>query len=194
MHVFTFLLMLAAPFWETLAPREWNDEQLTQMINDSPWAQTTTFRDGNPAPVYLASAKPMREAEAELLRRYTLKIGTQNMPDSASRREYEEFLSENEGKVVVIAIRNLNLKILAEAAEGRLMENESYLKAGRKKLKMSGHFPPTPGDPVLRLIFPRPQGPVKEITFELYMPGFTGPYRQASFRIKDLVYKGKTEM
>lgn len=194
MHLLAFLLMLATPFWETLSPREWNNEQLMLMLTDSPWAQTTTFREGSPAPIYLASAKPMREAEAELLRRFTLKIGAANMPDSASRREYEDFLAENDGKVVVIAIRNINLKILAEAEEGKRMEEESYMKVGKKKIKLSGHFPPTPADPVLRLIFPRPAELGKEIQFELYMAGFTGPYRSAIFKLKDLVYKGKTEL
>ena len=39
--------------------------------------------------------------------------------------------------------------------ETRQMEQECVMRVGRKKLKMTGHFPPSPGDPYLRLAFPR---------------------------------------
>jgi hypothetical protein len=73
------------------------------------------------------------------------------------------------------------------------MEEESQLKAGGKKYKMTGYFPPAGADPVLRLVFPRPNGVVKDLDFELYVPGASAPYRQATFRVKDLLYRGRVE-
>ncbi len=190
------LLAFAQNFWETKPVRQWSDEQLLDMLTESPWAQTTTLREGSPLPVYLATAKPVRDAEGEWMRRYTAKLQQKKIPlgSDNSKLEYEAFLKENEGKVVVLGIRNPDLKALAQAEESKSMEEESFLKVGRKKIKMTGHFPPGESDPVLRLVFPRPPETVKEITFELYLPGVTGPYRAVTFRLKDLVFEGKTEM
>jgi len=33
----------------------------------------------------------------------------------------------------------------------------------------------------------------KTVTFELYLPGY-GPYHDAEFRVRDMMYKGKLEM
>ena len=194
MHLFLLLAMLLAPpFWETKPPREWNDEDLVRMFNDSPWAQATDFRGAAPVSVYISSAKPMRDAEEEAIRRYTSKQPGRQPPDMGARNEYLAYLDENPGKSVVLAIRNPNPTALAQAEETKHMEDESYLKAGGKKLKMTGYFPPAPADPVLRLVFPRPPSQPKEFTFEIYIPGATGPYRQASFRLKDLFYRGQPE-
>jgi hypothetical protein len=195
MHPLGFFLLLAAPFWEELPVRQWSDAQLIQMLSDSPWGVTTTFQNDYPAYLYLATAKPAREAEAEMLRRYTLKNGPLTLPPvSAARQEYEDFLTENQGKVIVIALRNPMLPALSSAEETRHMVDDSILKAGKKKYKMSGHFPPTDYDITLRLVFPKPVEAVKDLNFELYLPGFAGSYRQALFPVKSLVYKGKTEM
>lgn len=197
MHL-ALLLLLAfdEKFWERKPAREWSDEQLLIMLSDSPWAQTTVLRDAAPLPVYLATAKPIRAAEQEWMRRYMQQLRQKQTPAPSdnSRLEYEAFLKENNGKVVVLAIRNPNLKALAQAEESKSMEEESFLKVGRKKIKMTGHFPPGESDPVLRLVFPRPPDTAKEITFELYIPGVTGPYRSASFKLKDLLFEGKPEM
>src|ERR1017187_11017459 len=68
MHlVCAWLALLASPFWETKAPSEWTDAQIELLLHDSPWAEMA-----EPAPavqVYLATARPLREAEAELARR-----------------------------------------------------------------------------------------------------------------------------
>jgi hypothetical protein len=195
MHVLILLaLMLAAPYWETKPARHWNDEELMGLLRDSPWAQVTTFRDRAEVPVYLASAKPLRDAEAEIIRRYTLKLGASVSTELPARREYELFMGENLGKVIVIAIRDPNFQALAEAGEIKQMEESSYLRAGRKKIKLTGHFPPAESDPVLRLVFPRPADLGKDLSFELYIPGVTGPYRQAVFRIKDLMFQGQPEL
>ena len=82
---------------------------------------------------------------------------------------------------------------MAEAQEIKQMEEQSKLKAGGKTHKMTGYFPPAPSDPVLRIVFPRPPATVKELNFELYIPGVTGPFRQAIFRLKDLNYRGQIE-
>lgn len=197
MHFLLFAAMLAAPFWETKAPRDWNDEQLNELLHDSPWAQVTQFQRAAPLAVYLATAKPMREAEEESQRRYTAKLPPAKQPtDLGARNEYESFLEEKAGQVIVLGVLDPNLKALAEAEEVRRMEEECYLKIGRKKFKISGHFPPAGADPVLRLVFPRPEeaATAKELVFELYLPGTTGGYRQAAFRLKGMTYKGKLEM
>ncbi|MFN7993153.1 MAG: hypothetical protein U0Q18_06115 [Bryobacteraceae bacterium] len=68
MHVLCALLaLLAAPFWETKPPKDWSEEELSMLMHDSPWAQMA-----EPAPavaIYLATARPLRDAEAELGRR-----------------------------------------------------------------------------------------------------------------------------
>lgn len=197
MHLALLLLFVFADrFWEAKPARQWSDEQLLIMLTDSPWAQTTTMRDAAPLPFYLATAKPVREAEAEWLRRYMAQMQQKQQPAQAdnSKLEYEAWLKENEGKVIVVGIRNPNLNALAQAEESKAMEEESFMKVGRKKIKMTGHFPPGESDPVLRLVFPRPQEAVKDITFELYIPGVTGPYRAATFKVKDMMFEGKLEM
>lgn len=197
MHILLLAALLAAPFWEAKPPREWNDEQLNQLLHESPWAQVTQFQRAAPMSVYLATAKPMREAEAEAHRRYTAKLPPAKQPDDlGARNEYEAFLAENDGKVIVLGVLDPNLMALAEAEEVKRMEEESFVKVGRKKLKITGHFPPAGVDPILRLVFPRPEETVnvKELVFEVYLPGATGGYRLAAFRLKDMVYRGKLEM
>jgi hypothetical protein len=196
MHLALMLMLFADRFWELKEPRAWTDEQLLIMLTDSPWAQTTRLRDAVPLPVYLATAKPLRLAEAEMERRYKAQARpqAQQPADDTAKLEYQAFLRENEGKVIILAIRNPNLKALAQAEESRMMEEESYMKAGKKKIRMTGHLPPGETDPVLRLVFPRPETFGKDLTFELYVPGVTGPYRQVSFPVKDLTYEGKLEL
>ena len=68
------------------------------------------------------------------------------------------------------------------------------MKVGRKKYKMLGHFPPIPSDPYLRLVFPRVVTESdKSVIFELYLPG-NGPYHDAEFRVREMIYQGKLEM
>ncbi len=194
MHLFFLLAMLwAAPFWESKTPREWSDEDLVEMFTNSPWAQVTQFNNSGGIGIYLATAKPMREAEEEAIRRYTSKQARNQVQDMGARNEYLAYLEENPGKSIVVAIRDLDPKALASGEETRRMEEESRLKAGGKKYKVTGYFPPAGADPVLRLVFPRPNGVVKDLDFELYVPGASAPYRQANFRVKDLQYRGQLE-
>ena len=181
-----WLALLAAPFWESTPPREWSEQQLQRLLTFSPWAQGME-QTGRIA--FLATARPIQEAEHELARRRTAK-GAE--PATA---EFADFLAHDQGKHIVLAISYADPRPLADAAESRRMEQESVLKIGRKKLKMTGHFPPTPSDPYLRMVFPREAGPGdKSLTFELYVPGMGVTYALVEFRLKDLLYQGKPEM
>jgi hypothetical protein len=59
---------------------------------------------------------------------------------------------------------------------------------------MTGHFPPTASDPVLRLVFPRVLPPSGRIQFELYLPLASEPYRGVEFRLNELSYRGAPEL
>jgi len=183
MHLICILLAwLAAPFWETTAPKDWTDEQIQLLLNDSPWAQAA-----DPKPtvqIYLATATPVREAEAELARRNDKPIGD----------DYVDFVRDEGSRNVVLAIAYTNWTALEDAGESRRMQDESVMKIGRKKYQITGHFPPTKSDKFLRLVYPRVVTDTdKSIVFELYLPG-NGPYHEAEFRVRDMVYKGKLEM
>lgn len=179
--------LLAGPFWESLPVEKWSPQQLEAMFQESPWAQTSEFRGAAPVSAYLATAKPMRMAEAEAHRR-------RGGGSDPARQEYEDFVAANAGKVIIIAIRNPNLAALSRDEEIERMEEESFLKAGRNKLKLSGYWPPVDADPVLRLVFPRPTQLNKDLIFELYIPGMTAPYRQFVFTLKDLFVGGRPEL
>jgi hypothetical protein len=99
MHLILLLAMLwAAPFWESKTPREWSDEDLLEMFTNSPWAQMTQFGNAGRIGVYLATAKPMREAEEEAIRRYSSKQAPNQVQDLGARNEYLAYLEENPGK------------------------------------------------------------------------------------------------
>jgi hypothetical protein len=190
MHVLIAASLFAAPFWEAKPPGEWSEQELRKLAVDSPWAQIAeTPREGL-APgvqVYIASATIMREAEAEFARRRKIK-------SDLLREEYEALLREEGAKTLVLAVYAPDASLLADAAESERMQEESTLKVGRKRLKMTGHFPPTSSDPFLRMVFPRPEiGGQKSLTFEIYVPGVPSPYRRVEFPIRDLMYKGKPD-
>jgi hypothetical protein len=181
-----WLALAAAPFWETKAPTEWSEEQLHIMLTDSPWAQAVANGESY---AFLASARPMQDAEREMSRRRTAK-GSEP-PDP----EYTDFIAQDQGRHIVLAILYRNLKLLADAREAARIEQESVLKVGKKKYKITGQFPPTPMDPYLRLVYPREIGPNdKSLVFELYLPGTAGSYQLVEFRTKELLYHGKPEM
>jgi hypothetical protein len=185
MRALLLLALLArAPFWETKTPEQWTDEEVRELLTDSPWAQQAVDSAGAGVQVYLATALPAREAERELAQR---NASSGNGPPD----EYEEFIHENGGKQIVLAVAFPSANIPDDPAEVRRMEEGCILKVGGRKHKMTGHFPPAPGDPYLRLVFPRAVTPAdKSLVFELYLPGAARPYRTAEFRIKDLNYRG----
>ncbi len=180
------LFFLAQPFWEAKPPEQWSDREVELMRTNSPWAQGI-----GPDPavlVYLATAAPIEEAEGE--RRLRAK-NTLHEPDP----DYLSFLSDNRENCFVLAIPYASLTKLGKAEEDRKLEEESVMIIGRKSYHIIGHFPPTPSDPVLRLVFPRKVEPTdKRVVFRVYLPGIDFPDREAEFAVKDLMYHGKLAM
>lgn len=189
------LLLFATPFWESKAPEHWSDAELQALLTDSPWAQMALAPGSSAAPpvqVYLATAGPLDKAEKERERRAAKGRPTVDDPLVA---DYREWLQENRSKQIVLAIAVSRSDLLADEQEIQHMENECVMRIGKKKFKMTGHFPPSPGDRYLRLAFPREvQGTDKSVVFDLYLPGVPIPYREAEFKVKDMLVEGKLEM
>jgi hypothetical protein len=180
------LLLLAQPFWEARPPEKWSDAEIETMRHASPWVQRV-----GPAPgllVWLATAEPVMEAEDEARLRT-------RAPEKEPDPDYAAYVTENRERSFVLAIAYPTLKDLGRAEEDRRMERECQMIVGRKTYAITGEFPPTPSDPVLRLVFPRAVGPAdKSVVFRLYLPGLNFPERELEFRVKDLLYHGKLEM
>jgi hypothetical protein len=180
---------LVQPFWETKPPETWTDAQIETVRTDSPWAQRTS--EVPVAVVYLATAAPIEHAEAEL--RLRLKKNPHPLPEPDP--DYVEYLSLHRAENFVLAVTYPTLAGLSEAGESKRMEEESVMLIGKKSYPIVGHFPPTPSDPVLRLIFPRAVKPSdKTVLFRIYLGGLKFPEREVEFRVKDLSYQGKLEM
>jgi hypothetical protein len=196
-HTILLCALLASPlpFWESKPAHDWTDLEISTMLRDSPWARAALAQGIAPQPgiqTYLASALPIQEAEAEVRRRRQIRNRPAGPPETD---EYLEFLKQQKGDSIVLTVNFPDPIQLSNAAEATRMEEECFLKIGRKKYKMTGHFPPTPEDPYLRLVFPRAIGPKDKIVeFDLYLPGAPGPYRIAEYVIKELIYKGKLQI
>ncbi len=195
--LFFLWLAFVDSYWETKAPADWTTAEMMNLLSDSPWAQMvngTTRMPGPPVQVYIASAEPMVLAEHE--RDLRTRTKSQDKPgDNAMADEYRLWLEENRTTHIVVAVRTSNRKAFDDATEMRRMEEDCVLKAGKKKYKMTGHFPPWSGDPYLRLAFPRKVDlSDKTLILELYVPGLPGPFRELQFPLKDMVYKGKLEL
>ena len=187
MHALLALFFfLAQPFWEAKPPEKWTSAEIEMLRHNSPWAQMV-----GPSPavlVYLATAEPIEEAEGEL--RVRAKNALRE-PDA----DYLTYLSENRDKHFVLAIPYDKVSGMQKAEESHKMESQTVMVIGRKTYQMVGHFPPTPSDPVLRLVFPREaQASDKKIVFRLYVPGVDFPEREAEFEVKELLYHGKLAM
>jgi len=199
MNLLAMLLMLSASFWETKAPADWTDDELLRMFTNSPWAQMVgaavqAESHGSEAQVYLATAGPMQEAEKERQRRYVRK-GNRPVEESPMDIEYRLWMEDNHATQIVLAVRIPRTKDFDDAGQTKRLEEESIMRVGRKKYKMTGHFPPTQNDVYLRMAFPKQvsEGD-KSIEFDLYLPGLTPPYRTVEFRVKDMIVKGKLEL
>jgi len=187
--VVPLLFFLAQPFWETKPPEKWTDSEITTILRLSPWAQPTVVSPQ--VVVYLATAAPIEHAEAEL--RLRMKKNPHPLPEPDP--DYLEYLRDHREDSFVLAITYPPRANLGQAEESKRMEEESVMVIGRKEYHMLGHFPPTPSDPVLRLIFPRVvKGSDKTVMFRLYLGGLSFPERELEFRVKDLTYQGKMEM
>jgi hypothetical protein len=181
--------LLAQPFWETRAPEQWTLAEIEQIRTDSPWAQPV----GRIAPVvvYLATALPIEHAESEL--RLRMKKNPHPMPEPDP--DYTEYLRDHHEDSVVLGVAYPRMNTFGKPGEDKRMEAETVMVIGKKEYHMLGHFPPTPSDSVLRLIFPRLVKPGdKQVMFRLYLPGLSFPEREAVFQIKELTYQGKLEM
>jgi len=195
MHALVLAALLArAPFWETKPPQEWTVEEMDEIFSDSPWAKLialeTVVGKAPAVQVYLATARPMQDAEAEARRRRRSKPSEEDGYD-----EYRQLLAENPGKYIVLAVRLPHPDALSDPNESNRMESETYLQVGKRKEKLVGHFPPTPSDPMLRLIFPQAVEPGDKVfRLELYLPSVPAPYRRVEFYLKELLYQGKPEM
>lgn len=180
---------LAQPFWESRPPEQWSATEIDQIRTNSPWAQTV----GRVAPVtvWLATALPVEHAEMEL--RLRTKKNPQPMPEPDP--DYLDYLREHRAEAIVLAVSYPRLKTFGKPGEDKRMEEETVMRIGRKDYQILGYFPPTPSDPVLRLIFPRAvKSGDREVVFQLYLPGINFPDREAVFAVKDLFYQGKLEM
>ena len=132
----------------------------------------------------------MREAEKQRELRYLRKV-----VETPMDTEYRLWLEDNRATQIVVAVRIPRTKDFDDASATKRMEEESVMRVGRKKYKVTGHFPPTANDVYLRMAFPREvQATDKMVTFELYLPGVTPPFRTVEFRVKDMMVKGKLEM
>lgn len=190
MHLILSLLLFfqaaETPFWETKKPAEWSDEQIETLMSQSPWGAPTTI--GNTI-AFLASARPLREAENELFRRREL-----NGEVKAEEEDYHAYITQNPGKHIVVAVRMASNNHLFNAKELKSMEKECFLRSGKQKIKAVGHFPPTPTDPYLRILFPRiALTGMKVLSVGLYLPGIHKPFQDVEFWLSDMTYHGQLE-
>jgi hypothetical protein len=189
------LFLFADPYWVSKPPPQWSDAELLALLTNSPWAQPVDG-PGTGAPtieVYLATAGPIQLAEKERDRRIAVrrKPGTP-IPENT---EYGLWMEDNRATQIVLAVRIPNTKGFLDEREVRRMEDESTMRAGKKKIKLTGTFPPSESDPYLRLAFPRQvELSDKSVIFELYLPGVPAPYRNAEFKLKDMLVSGKLEL
>jgi hypothetical protein len=180
-------LLQAAPFWETKAAKDWTSTEIEMLMTGSPWGALAS--PTNMVPIFLASARPLREAEAELFLRLERKGEVRVDED-----DYHTYITQNPGKHIVVAARvSLNAQF-ADAREIKTMEKECFIRVGKQKVRSVGYFPPTPSDPYLRILFPRVQlAGLKAISIGLYLPGVHKPFQDVEFPIKDLIDRGKLE-
>jgi hypothetical protein len=177
---------LAPPFWETLPPEDWTVQQAQLLLSDSPWAGQTS--EGLTA--YVASALPMQQAEEQLLKkRKRNQDGEASLP-----QDYIDYREESKGKVVILALQLKSWAGLSEVKESERMERDTVMVSGGKRIRMNGHFPPTPSDPYLRFIFPRAAKPnQKVLRFEVYIPGDLMPFQEIDFDMRRMIYRGNLE-
>lgn len=186
-------LLAADPYWVTKECSQWSEEELELFLSDSPWArqaEAVAMRGakGTASRTFLATATPMRIAEQEWRRRRIPKDLREN---DGAWQEYQEFLEKDAAKFLILAVA-IPKQAAMDAKEMAEMENQSTLRVGKKKIKMSGYFPASESDPFTRLIFARAgvEG-AKELVFELYVPGDGGGnFREAIYVAKEMQWKG----
>ena len=175
----------ANAFWNTKPPADWTIEEVHELLQRSPWAVISPTPRGTAMRMHVASAEPMREAEKRERQggRYRLEPGP-------NFEEYQTLL--NEGNSIVLAVFAPDMLSISDAVEARSLEHDSTLHVGRRTYRLVTHFPPTPGDPYLRYIFPREVKPGdKSLSFDVYVPGYTFPQRHVEFDLREMTYRGK---
>ncbi len=186
-----FYLLMLAPFWEAKAPADWSAGELGQMFHQSPWAQiaepVSATGGEKDVDVYLASAKPMRDAEEEHWKR--------NRKDADPLAdEYRAWIEANAGKYIVLAVQAPMAPEFADGEEVGVMKKETSLRVDRRRYRMAMYFPPSSTDGTLRFAFPREvSAKDKKLKFEFYVPSIRGQFREAEFALKDLNFKGQPE-
>ena len=192
------LFLFADPYWVSKAPPEWTDAQLRALLTNSPWAQAVPGPGTNspPVEVFLATAAPIQLAEKENDRRVQARRRPGPLPpESPAISEYRLWMEDNRATQIVVAVAIQNNKGFLDEREVRRMEDECVMRVGKKKIRMTGSFPPSEADPFLRLAFPRQvELSDKTLYFDLYLPGVPSPFRTAEFALKDLVVAGKLEL
>jgi len=193
------LTLFAGPFWEARPPAEWSDTELINLLTDSPWAQMVEGpgkANASAVQLYLATAAPIALAETERdLREKRRRPPSAKPVEDPFAEEYQAWLQDNRTSQIIVAVRVGRNPAFSDQREVHRMEEESIMRVGRKKFKMTGHFPPSASDPYLRMAFPR-QVTVndKAVSFELYLPGVAIPFRAVEFTLKDMLFRGKLEM
>ena len=127
----------------------------------------------------------MRDAEARERQalRYRLDPG-------ANFQEYQELIET--GRYIALAVFLRDAIPISDGLEAKSLETDSVLHIGRRTYKLVAHFPPTPGDPYLRYIFPSDvQAKDKALFFDIYVPGVTYPQRHIAFDLREMRYRGK---
>ncbi len=197
MNLLMLALLVAGAFWEDKAPAQWTDVEIANFLSDSPWAQIVgSPAKGMPAPpvqVYLDTPTAVA-AEKEKARRAKARLKTEPEEDPLAE-EFQVWMEDNAKSNIVLVVKIGQNQGFQNGGEVRKMENDSYMQVGKTKYKMTGHFPPSKSDPYLRLAFPRQEmGEEKLLTFSIYVPGLTIPFREVTFRLKDMVRGGKLEL
>ena len=196
------LFLLAAPYWDAKPPANWTDTEVSQLLADSPWAQMIPGPDSRgampPVQAYFATAKPIQQAEQERDRRAKLRAKAAPSNDAdydPFAEEYRAWLEDNSKSHIILAIRVGNSKAYSDGKELDALEKSTVMRVGRKKIQMTGYFPPSAHDPYLRIAFPRQvQLTDKQVQFDLYLPGVAGPFRLAQFKLEPMVVAGKLEL
>ncbi len=144
--------------------------------------------------VYLATARPIQLAEQERDKRAKARGKGKAEEYDPFAEEYRAWLGENREMHLILAIRVDKTTPYSDSKELKDLEN-SVMRVGRKKILMTGYFPPTVRDPYLRMAFPRQvELSDKKVGFDLYIPGVSGPFRLVEFKLEPMVLAGKLEL
>lgn len=196
------LLAFADPFWVEKPPQEWTPQEMADLLTRSPWAQMVPgpgkLENFPAVQVFFATAGPIRQAEQEARRRAEVARPPRpgDLPDDDPfAGEYRLWLEEFSPTQIILAIHVVDTEAYTNGEELEHLEKDSVMRVGRKKIQMTGYFPPTVRDPYLRIAFPRQVSlSDKKVRFELYIPGVSAPYRDVEFALEPMVLSGKLEM